>query len=69
MEGKHIEIIEVGKTLIHYRLFQHQHQKRVPISLEGIAAVQAYLKSNGAKLGKLIAPLKGLIGASKGRGG
>jgi hypothetical protein len=48
MDDKHIEIMEVGKTLTHYRLFQSQ--KRVPISLGGIAAVQAYLKSNGARL-------------------
>lgn len=48
MDDKHIEIMEVGKTLTHYRLFQSQ--KRVPISLGGIAAVQAYLKTNGAKL-------------------
>jgi hypothetical protein len=48
MDDRHIEIMEVGKTLTHYRLFQSQ--KRVPISLGGIAAVQAYLKSNGARL-------------------
>jgi hypothetical protein len=48
MDDKHIEIMEVGKTLTHYRLFQSQ--KRVPISLGGITAVQAYLKTNGAKL-------------------
>jgi len=48
MDDKHIEIMEVGKTLTHYRLFQSQ--KRVPISLGGIAAVQAYLRSNGARL-------------------
>ena len=48
MEDKHIEIMEVGKTLTHYRLFQNQ--KRVPISLGGIAMVQAYLRSNDAKL-------------------
>jgi hypothetical protein len=56
MEDKHIEIMEVGKTLTHYRLFQSQ--KRVPISLGGIAAVQAYLKTNGAKLIRKAAPLK-----------
>jgi hypothetical protein len=56
MDDKHIEIMEVGKTLTHYRLFQSQ--KRVPISLGGIAAVQAYLKTNGAKLiRKPVAPL------------
>jgi hypothetical protein len=54
MEDKHIEIMEVGKTLTHYRLFQSQ--KRVPISLGGIAAVQAYLKTNGAKLVRKASP-------------
>ena len=56
MDDKHIEIMEVGKTLTHYRLFQSQ--KRVPISLGGIAAVQAYLKTNGAKLIRKPVPLK-----------
>jgi len=56
MEDKHIEIMEVGKTLTHYRLFQSQ--KRVPISLGGITAVQAYLRSNGAKLIRKAAPVK-----------
>ena len=56
MEDKHIEIMEVGKTLTHYRLFQNQ--KRVPISLGGIAAVQAYLKTNGARLIRKAAPVK-----------
>ncbi len=56
MDDKHIEIMEVGKTLTHYRLFQSQ--KRVPISLGGIGAVQAYLKSNGARLIRKAAPVK-----------
>ena len=56
MEDRHIEIMEVGKTLTHYRLFQSQ--KRVPISLGGITAVQAYLRSNGAKLIRKAAPVK-----------
>lgn len=56
MADKHIEIMEVGKTLTHYRLFQSQ--KRVPISLGGIAAVQAYLRTNGAKLVRKAAALK-----------
>jgi hypothetical protein len=56
MDDKHIEIMEVGKTLTHYRLFQSQ--KRVPISLGGIAAVQAYLKTNGAKLIRKAAVVK-----------
>jgi len=56
MDDKHIEIMEVGKTLTHYRLFQNQ--KRVPISLGGIAAVQAYLKTNGARLIRKAAAVK-----------
>jgi hypothetical protein len=56
MADKHIEIMEVGKTLTHYRLFQNQ--KRVPISLGGIATVQAYLRTNGAKLVRKAAAIK-----------
>ena len=48
MEDKHLEIMEVGKTLTHYRLFSNQ--KRVPISLGGIATVQDYLRNNRAEL-------------------
>jgi hypothetical protein len=46
----HVEIMEVGKTLTHYRLFQNQ--KRVPTSLGRIQMVQDYLKNNQAKLVK-----------------
>ncbi len=46
----HVEIMEVGKTLTHYRLYQNQ--KRVPISLGGIGTVQEYLKKNKAVLVK-----------------
>ena len=47
-EKGHVEIMEVGKTLTHYRLFQSQ--KRVPTSLGRIEMVQDYLKNNHAKL-------------------
>ncbi len=50
----HLEILAVGKTLTHYRIFQNQ--KRVPISLGGIVTVQDYLKTNRAKLVKKAAP-------------
>ncbi len=56
MEDRHLEIVEVGKTLTHYRLFQTQ--KRVPVSLSGIASVQAILKDNHAKLIRKTLPLK-----------
>lgn len=47
-EKGHVEIMEVGKTLAHYRLFQTQ--KRVPTSLGRIQMVQDYLRNNQAKL-------------------
>ena len=47
-EKGHVEIMEVGKTLAHYRLFQTQ--KRVPTSLGRIQMVQDYLRKNEAKL-------------------
>ena len=49
-EKGHVEIMEVGKTLTHYRLFQSQ--KRVPTSLGRIQMVQDYLKKNAGKLVK-----------------
>ena len=48
MDDRHIEIMEVGKTLTHYRLYGSQ--KRVPISLGGIEMIQTYLKTNNAQL-------------------
>ena len=50
MKDVHIEIMEVGKTLTHYRLYQNQ--KRVPMSLGGIGTDQDYLKKNKAVLVK-----------------
>ncbi|MDB6067676.1 MAG: hypothetical protein JWR26_3884 [Pedosphaera sp.] len=49
-EKGHVEIMEVGKTLTHYRLFQNQ--KRVPTSLGRIQMVQDYLRDHQAKLVK-----------------
>jgi hypothetical protein len=47
-EKGHVEIMEVGKTLTHYRLIRNQ--KRVPTSLGRIQMVQDYLKNNGGQL-------------------
>ena len=49
-EKGHVEIMEVGKTLAHYRLFQTQ--KRVPTNLGRIQMVQDYLCKNEARLVK-----------------
>jgi len=47
-EKGHVEIMEVGKTLAHYRLYQTQ--RRVPTNLGRIDMVRDYLKTNQAKL-------------------
>lgn len=44
----HIEIVEVGKRLAHYRLFTTH--KKVPTKLVAIPEIQAYLMANRAKL-------------------
>lgn len=49
-EKGNVEIMEVGKTLAHYRLYQNQ--KRVPTSLGRIEMVQEFLQNNQAKLVK-----------------
>ncbi len=43
-----VEIMEVGKTLAHYRLFQSQ--KRAPTTLGRIQMVQDYLRMHAGKL-------------------
>jgi hypothetical protein len=49
-EKGHVEIMEVGKILTQYRLFQNQ--KRVPTTMGRIEMVQDYLKKNAGKLVK-----------------
>jgi hypothetical protein len=46
----HIKILEVGKHLTHFKHYKTVDQKRVPIQLNNIVAVQELLKENGAKL-------------------
>lgn len=46
----HIKILEVGKHLTHFKHYKTIDQKRVPIQLNNIAAVQEYLKDNKATL-------------------
>ena len=47
-EKGRVEIMEVGKTLTHYRLYQSQ--KRVPTNLGRIQVVQDYLRNHGGRL-------------------
>ena len=46
----HIKILEVGKHLTHFKHYKTIDQKRVPIQLNNIVAVQELLKENGATL-------------------
>ena len=50
MENTHLQIVEMGKRLTHYRLLHSLNQKGVPIRLGGIQEVQDYLKAKKAKL-------------------
>jgi hypothetical protein len=50
LPDSHIEILEIGKRLTHYRHFRTLDAKRVPIQLTGIQTIQAYLKTNKAVL-------------------
>jgi hypothetical protein len=49
MNDANLEIQEVGKLLVHYKL-SRPNVKRVPISLSGKDAVEKYLRDNGATL-------------------
>ena len=61
MNDANLEIQEVGKLLVHYRLCR-PNAKRVPISLSGKEAVEKYLKENRATLVRrkstLVKPMK-----------
>src|ERR1051325_3275990 len=48
----HIEIVEVGKRLTHYKHYPSDDAKRVPVQLRGIQVLQDYLKANKAVLMK-----------------
>lgn len=45
-----VEIMDVGKTLAHYRMINNQ--KRTPTNLGPIQVVQDYLRTNGGRLVK-----------------
>jgi len=47
-----IEIVALGKRLIHYRITKQFGRKRVSAQLSGIEAMANYLASNAARLVK-----------------
>lgn len=48
----YVQIVEIGKLLIHYRMFKSQTGHGVPLKTTSIKTVQSYLKSNRAVLVK-----------------
>lgn len=47
-----IEIVDLGKRLIHYRITKHLGLKQVSAQISGIAAMENYLTTNAARLVK-----------------
>jgi hypothetical protein len=45
-----IEIVALGKTLIHYRITRQLGQKGVSAQISGIEAMENYLQTNTAQL-------------------
>ena len=50
LDDRHLEIVEMGKHLTHYRLLHGLNQKGVPVRLGRVEDIQAYLGANRAKL-------------------
>lgn len=46
----HIEIVQLGKTLCHYRHLRNLNQKGIPVRLEPRPVVVKYLQKHKAKL-------------------
>jgi len=47
-----IEIVDLGKKLIHYRITKHLGIKRISAQISGIEPMEKYLKANEAQLVK-----------------
>ena len=45
-----IEIVQVGKTLAHYKYFKGDQKRGVHVALKSITAVVELLREHGAKL-------------------
>lgn len=50
IDDSHIQIVEIGKSLTHYKRFNNLKQKAVPTKLERTSAVEEYLKTRRAIL-------------------
>ncbi len=45
----HVQIVELGKILVHYKLLEHPHQMRSP-QMSRIEVLTEYLRTNRARL-------------------
>jgi hypothetical protein len=50
MTTSYIQIIELGKLLIHYKMMKELSQTRVRTQMIGMTTLETYLKTNRAKL-------------------
>ncbi|HEV2395282.1 MAG TPA: hypothetical protein VG146_23280 [Verrucomicrobiae bacterium] len=52
VNNAYILIVQLGKTLIQYKMLKQQGQRAVRTHMTGIATLQSYLKTNAARLVK-----------------
>ena len=52
MQDAYIQIVELGKRLIHYKMMKELGQMRVKTQMSGIESMGLYLKNNRARLVK-----------------
>ena len=50
MKDTHLEVVEVGKRLAHYRLLPRLNQRGIPVKLGRREELELFLKNNSAKL-------------------
>jgi len=58
MVESRMQVTQVGKLLVHYKLGKH-NAVRVPNSISSISTIQKYLKKNKAVLSPQLAPANG----------
>ena len=50
MKDTHLEIVEVGKRLAHYRLLPRLNQRGIPVKLGRREELQSFLENSKGKL-------------------
>lgn len=58
-ETAYVQIVELGKRLIHYKMPREVGQRAVKTHTVGIETLESYLKTNRARLVEEPAPAKG----------